>query len=83
MSFYSMAIMGSAPIGSLLAGSLAKTIGTPNTILTGGIVSITGALLFYRKLPELKKLVRPIYIKMGVIPEVAEGIQNASEQDVQ
>jgi len=83
MSFYTMAIMGSAPFGSLLAGSLAKTIGTPNTILTGGIVSITGALFFLRKLPELKKIVRPIYVKMGVIPEVAEGIQNASEQDVQ
>jgi len=32
-----------------------------------------------RKLPELKKLVRPIYVKMGVIPEVASGMQTASE----
>jgi len=82
MSFYTMAIMGSAPFGSLVAGVLAKTIGTPFTILTGGIISIAGALLFLRKLPELKKLVHPIYVRMGIIPEVAEGIQNASERDL-
>jgi len=77
-----MAIMGTAPFGSLIAGSLARTIGTPYTILIGGVVSITGALLFLRKLPELKEIVRPIYVKMGVIPEVAEGIQTASETDL-
>lgn len=82
MSFYTMAIMGTAPFGSLLAGWLAKTIGTPFTILTGGVVSVAGAVLFLRKLPELKQIVRPIYIKMGIIPEVAEGIQNASESEI-
>jgi len=80
MSFYTMAIMGSAPFGSLVAGVLAKTIGTPFTILTGGIISIAGAILFLRKLPELKKLVHPIYVRMGIIPEMAEGIQNASDR---
>jgi MFS family permease len=83
MSFYTMAIMGTAPFGSLIAGSLAKTIGTPYTILIGGVVSVTGALIFLRKLPELKKLVRPIYVRLGVIPEVAEGIQTASDSDIQ
>jgi len=79
MSFYSMAIMGTAPFGSLMAGGLAKVIGTPGTIFAGGIATIIGALFFLRKLPELKILVRPIYVKMGIIPEVAAGIQTASE----
>jgi MFS family permease len=79
MGFYAMAIMGTAPFGSLMAGALAKVIGTPGTILAGGIASIIGALFFLRKLPELKTLVRPIYVKMGIIPEVAAGIQKASE----
>jgi MFS family permease len=79
MSFYSMAVMGTAPFGSLLAGSLAKLFGTPVAILTGGLICVTGALFFYRKLPGLKKIVRPVYIKMGLIPEVVSGIQNASE----
>lgn len=79
MSFYTMAIMGTAPFGSLMAGGLAKLIGTPNTIMTGGLACIIGALFFFRKLPELKSIVRPIYIRMGIIPEVASGIQTASE----
>ena len=79
MSFYTMAIMGTAPFGSLLAGGLAKIIGTPGTMLAGGICVITGALFFLRKLPELKTLVHPVYVKMGIIPEVAAGIQTASE----
>jgi MFS family permease len=82
MSFYTMAIMGTAPFGSLLAGGCAKLIGTPNTIFAGGIVSIIGALVFLRKLPELKKSVHPVYVKMGIIPEVAAGIQTASEPDI-
>ena len=79
MSFYTMAIMGTAPFGSLMAGGLAKLIGAPYTIMTGGIACIIGAVIFSKKLPELKKLVRPIYIKMGIIPEVVSGIQTASE----
>jgi MFS family permease len=83
MSFYTMAIMGTAPFGSLMAGSLAKVIGAPWTIFFGGISSIIGALFFLRKLPELRKIVRPVYIKLGIIPEVAEGIQIASEQSAE
>jgi MFS family permease len=79
MSFYTMAIMGTAPFGSLITGSLAKVIGTPATIFTGGISCIIGALFFLRKLPELRNLVRPVYVKKGIIPEVSAGIQTASE----
>jgi MFS family permease len=81
MSFYTMAVMGTAPFGSLLAGALAKVIGVPVTIFAGGMATIIGALIFLRKLPGLKLLVRPIYVKMGIIPEVASGIQRASEME--
>jgi len=83
MSFYTMAIMGTAPFGSLMAGGFAKVIGTPGTIFAGGLACIIGAMFFLRKLPELRKAVRPIYVKMGIIPEVAEGIQIASEQSAE
>ena len=82
MSFYTMAVMGTAPFGSLMAGGLAKYIGAPGTMLAGGIATIIGALVFMRKLPELKALVQPIYVKMGIIPEVASALQTASESDV-
>jgi len=79
MSFYSMAVMGTVPFGSLLAGWLAKFIGTPWTIFAGGLTTIIGALFFLRKLPELRRMVQPVYVKLGVIPEVASGMQKASD----
>jgi MFS family permease len=82
MSLYTMAIMGTAPFGSLMAGGLAKLIGSPNTIMAGGIVCIIWAALFFRRLPDLKDLVNPIYIRLGIIPEVISGIQTASEPTV-
>jgi MFS family permease len=79
MSFYTMALMGTAPFGSLLAGWLAKMIGTPWTIFAGGAACLLGALVFYRRLPALRRIVRPVYVRMGVLPEVAEGIRSANE----
>ena len=82
MSFYTMAFMGIAPFGSILAGSLASLIGVTYTLLGGGIICIAGALVFARKLPVLNELVHPIYVKLGIIPEVARGIQSATEMTV-
>jgi len=63
MSFYTMAFMGTAPFGSLLAGSSAKFIGVTNTILVGGVSCILGALLFSRKLPEISRVLLQNSIK--------------------
>ena len=68
-------------VHSLLAGFLAKTLGTQVTILIGGVVCVAGAAMFQKKLPELKSLVRPVYVKMGIIPEVANALQNESEPE--
>ncbi len=54
MSFYTMAFMGMAPFGSLLAGSLAHRIGAPNTLLLGGFSCVVGALIYARHLPVFK-----------------------------
>ncbi len=82
MSFYTMAFMGTAPFGSFLAGALASSLGAPNTLIIGGAACIVGAFLFARKLPELRKVVRPIYVKLGIIPEVSLGIRSATELTV-
>lgn len=79
MSFYTMAVMGTAPFGSLLSGTLARVIGTPATVLIFGICTITAALFFQMRLPEMRRIVHPIYVKMGIIREVAEGMQSSEE----
>lgn len=69
MSFYAMAFMGTAPFGSLLAGGLAKIIGTPLTLALGGAICILGALIYLWKLPGLQKVIRPVYVEMGILPK--------------
>jgi MFS family permease len=46
MSVYSMMFMGMAPLGALLAGSIAHGIGAPLTVAIGGIISIAGGITF-------------------------------------
>lgn len=82
MSLYTMAFMGMAPFGSLLAGSLASKIGAPNTLIIGGACCIVASILFTSKLPTFKEMVHPIYVRMGIIPEMASGIQSATELTV-
>jgi MFS family permease len=69
MSFYAMAFMGMVPFGSLLAGSLANTIGAPKTVMIGGITVILGSIMFSKKLPSLRRMVHPIYVEKGILPE--------------
>jgi MFS family permease len=54
MSVYSMMFMGMAPLGALMAGSLASIIGAPATVALGGAVCIIGAIIFSLRLPKLQ-----------------------------
>ena len=80
MSLYSMAFIGITPLGSLFAGALASRFGAPLTIATGGVACIAGAAVFASRLPRLRAQVRPIYERLGIIPEVATGIQAVTHQ---
>ncbi len=53
MSFYTMAIFGMVPFGSLAAGVLGARIGAPATVVWGGVATIVAVLLFARMLPRL------------------------------
>ncbi len=68
MAFYTMAFLGTAPIGSLIAGALAERLGAPETIALGGIACIAAAVWFGSKLAELRMLVHPIYVERGILP---------------
>jgi MFS family permease len=69
MSVYAMTFMGMAPMGALLAGSLAHKLGAPMTVGIGGVVAIVGAGVFWSKLPAL----RPAARKMIVAQQMAGG----------
>jgi MFS family permease len=78
MSFYSIAFQGVAPFGSLTAGAIASRIGAPHTLMIGGAICICGSGWFAMQLPAIRKVVRPIYVEIGIIPELATGINTAS-----
>jgi MFS family permease len=66
MAFYVMAFLGTAPIGSLVAGIVAARIGSEYTILFGGSVSIVTGLWFATRLPKLRAVMHPIYAQHGI-----------------
>jgi MFS family permease len=68
MSFYTMAFLGTAPIGSLLAGVIADRIGAPMTVFLGGICCIAAGIWFAMRLPSLRIMLRPIYVQKGILP---------------
>jgi MFS family permease len=74
-----MAFVGMAPFGSPLAGSVADRIGTTMTLLVSGVLCIAGAVLFWSHLEVVRREVRPIYRELGILPQIAEGIQQATQ----
>jgi len=82
MSFYMMAFLGTAPFGSLIAGWMSSRIGAAHTLLVGGISCVTGAAWFAAELPSIRTAVRPIYMSLGILPQVAAGLSDAAELSV-
>lgn len=75
MAFYSMAFVGMAPFGSLLAGSLAAKIGVSYTLAISGVACLIGAALFAFELPRIRQAARPIYIERGIISDTFDELQ--------
>lgn len=78
MAFYSMAFQGMAPFGSLLAGAMASRIGAPRTVMVCGVICVGGAAWFISQLKELRRAMRPIYVQLGILPQMATGVQQAT-----
>ncbi len=78
MSFYAMAFVGMAPFGSLLAGGLAHAIGAPWTVMLSGAFCVAGAAWFATQVPAIRKLIRPIYRDLGILPAVSAVVEDGS-----
>jgi len=67
MGLFSMAFLGMYPIGSLAGGALAEVIGAPATLACGGAFCTLAALILWRRMPELRAALRPIYQGLKII----------------
>ena len=66
MAFYTIALAGSGPIGSLLGGSLAERFGVEATYVASGAACVVTALWFWRQVPAIRQAVRPRYVELGI-----------------
>jgi predicted MFS family arabinose efflux permease len=78
MSFYTMAFLGTAPIGSLLAGLGASRFGSAPTILLGGVACLAAGGWLGLSLSALRAQVRPIYVERGILSAVQTDAGTAS-----
>ena len=70
MSIFTMSFLGIVPFGNLLTGILAERIGATNTLVVGGALCIAATIIFSQQLPALRRIVRPVYQKIGLLPSV-------------
>jgi MFS family permease len=79
MSFFSLAFVGVSPFGNLLAGALAGRLspaggdlifGASRTLMIEAIICLLAAVAYLRMLPALRRVMRPIYVKKGILPAV-------------
>ncbi len=74
MSYYTMAFVGMAPFGSLLAGGLAHLIGAPHTVMMTGACCLGGCAWFTTEMPKIRKVMKPIYQEMGLLEDAGKPV---------
>ena len=72
MSYYTMAFVGMAPFGSLLAGALAHRFGASRAVMITGAFCLIGAAWFSTQLKSVRAVMKPIYIEMGILKSPSE-----------
>lgn len=74
MSFYTMAFMGTVPIGCLFGGAIADRIGVPHTFLLIGLTMLISAFIFSAKL----KYFRNEEVELVKLENEAQAVQEVS-----
>ncbi len=65
MALYTMAFMGSMPLGSLWAGAAATHIGAPMTVYLGSLACLVATGIFISRLPMMRREAGPILEAQG------------------
>ncbi len=72
MSFYSVALFGVAPLGSLMAGFLATHLGLNGSLEVGAACSILAGLWYYSQLKRMREIARPVLLRRGIVLPLPE-----------
>lgn len=78
MSIFTMCLFGIPPAGSLIYGFLSKSIGLDNVMIIAGIVCVVTGLIFIKMRPIIRKHMRKVYVKKGIISEIAVGLRSTN-----
>lgn len=82
MSLYTALYTGTTPIGNLLAGAMAGSVGPSATLAVGGLACLAGGVLFGRFLPSVRDGIRPIYRQLGILPDPSPELSLAAGMSV-
>jgi hypothetical protein len=50
-------------------------VGARWTIWIASVVCFAASIRYWMLMPELRRIIRPIYIQRGIMPQIAEGLQ--------
>lgn len=78
MSFFSMAVMGTAPFGAVTAGWIASHSSPRVALLIASGTAIAVTSVFAWQLPGLRVLIRPVYVRKGILREAAASVEQQS-----
>lgn len=69
-ALYIMSFLGVSPLGALAAGWAAQYVGPPAALAIGGAIALCASLAYLARLPALRQQIRPVYVRLGIVPPV-------------
>jgi len=67
-SLYVMSFLGVSPLGALTSGWIAEHWTPPAALAVCGIAALAASALYASQLPKIRREIRPVYYKLGIIP---------------
>ena len=68
MALYTMSFLGFTPFGSLLMGWISDKAGPQKAVMVGGVCCLAASMIFVSKYRIIRAHIRPMYVKLGIIP---------------
>lgn len=80
MALHSLAFMGMAPLGSLLAGVVASHIGVARTMTASGLCVLAATAAFASRMGEITAHASPVYGRLGLGAVAAGELEDAEAE---